>query len=146
MKKLLLSSLLVGGLSVAAVTPAFAQTPTSPATTQSSYGQQYQGTANRTFVNDIDRNHDLNPFNNNGNRVDLNPFDRDNNRVGTYGTYDRNRMNVYSTNRATTNGVRTNNYRAAATNNDRDFDWGWLGLLGLLGLAGMRSRNREDVR
>jgi|GEM_PF-2413713 hypothetical protein len=41
------------------------------------------------------------------------------------------------------NNVRTNNYRATAANNDRGFDWGWLGLLGLFGLAGMRSRSRE---
>jgi hypothetical protein len=26
---------------------------------------------------------------------------------------------------------------------DRDFDWGWLGLIGLLGLAGLAGRNRE---
>lgn len=35
------------------------------------------------------------------------------------------------------------NYRANATNNDNDFDWGWLGLLGLIGLAGMRGRNHD---
>ncbi|WP_027085225.1 WGxxGxxG family protein [Cohnella panacarvi] len=159
MKKLLLSSLLVSSLSVAAVTPAFAQTPTSPATSQT-YGQTNNnmlnpGTMNRTFVNDVDRMRgDLNPFNNNGNRVDLNPFDRNNtngmvtnDRAGTYGTYDRNRMNAYNTNRVTTNGVRTNSYRAAATTtNNRGFSWGWLGLLGLFGLAGMRSRSRDDVR
>ncbi|QKS46460.1 WGxxGxxG-CTERM domain-containing protein [Paenibacillus cellulosilyticus] len=42
----------------------------------------------------------------------------------------------------TGNNVRTNNYRATATDN-RGFDWGWLGLLGLFGLAGMRSRSRD---
>ncbi|MCA0755462.1 WGxxGxxG-CTERM domain-containing protein [Paenibacillus sp. N4] len=42
--------------------------------------------------------------------------------------------------------VRTNNYRPYATNDDRDFDWGWLGLLGLLGLAGMRNRERDRDR
>lgn len=41
------------------------------------------------------------------------------------------------------NNVRANNYRATATNDDRGFDWGWLGLIGLFGLAGMRSRSRD---
>ncbi|WP_157373549.1 WGxxGxxG family protein [Thermobacillus composti] len=36
--------------------------------------------------------------------------------------------------------------RAAATDNNNDFDWGWLGLLGLIGLAGLRGRNRETGR
>lgn len=38
------------------------------------------------------------------------------------------------------------NYRANATVDDNDFDWGWLGLLGLIGLAGMRSRERDRGR
>jgi hypothetical protein len=29
--------------------------------------------------------------------------------------------------------------------NDRDFDWGWLGLIGLLGLAGLTGRTRDVV-
>jgi opacity protein-like surface antigen len=33
--------------------------------------------------------------------------------------------------------------RAAATDADNDFDWGWLGLLGLIGLAGLRGRMRQ---
>lgn len=28
---------------------------------------------------------------------------------------------------------------------DRDFDWGWLGLIGLLGLAGLTGRTRDVV-
>lgn len=36
-----------------------------------------------------------------------------------------------------------NTVRAAATDADNDFDWGWLGLLGLIGLAGMRGRMRQ---
>jgi hypothetical protein len=28
---------------------------------------------------------------------------------------------------------------------DRDFDWGWLGLIGLLGLGGLAGRNREGM-
>ena len=33
--------------------------------------------------------------------------------------------------------------RAAATDANNDFDWGWLGLLGLIGLAGLRGRMRQ---
>lgn len=29
---------------------------------------------------------------------------------------------------------------------DRDFDWGWLGLLGLIGLAGLAKKREEPVR
>jgi hypothetical protein len=29
---------------------------------------------------------------------------------------------------------------------DRDFDWGWLGLLGLIGLAGLMRRDRTQER
>jgi MYXO-CTERM domain-containing protein len=43
----------------------------------------------------------------------------------------------------TNNGMNTNNYRATATTNSNNYDWGWLGLLGLIGLAGLRGRNRE---
>ena len=28
---------------------------------------------------------------------------------------------------------------------DRDFDWGWLGLIGLLGLAGLSGRTRDVI-
>ena len=35
----------------------------------------------------------------------------------------------------------TDRYRA----DDRDFDWGWLGLIGLLGLAGLSGRNRDVI-
>ena len=28
---------------------------------------------------------------------------------------------------------------------DRDFDWGWLGLIGLLGLAGLTGRTRDVI-
>ncbi|GEM_PF-5532604 len=52
-----------------------------------------------------------------------------------------------NTNRATTmnnNGrYRTNAATTTNATNDRDFNWGWLGLLGLIGLAGMRSRDRD---
>ncbi len=30
-------------------------------------------------------------------------------------------------------------------NNDRGFDWGWLGLIGLAGLAGLRRRDQPVV-
>ncbi|MDF2652928.1 MAG: hypothetical protein K0Q73_8733 [Paenibacillus sp.] len=36
-----------------------------------------------------------------------------------------------------------NNYRTNAAADDRDFDWGWLGLIGLAGLAGLRRKNPE---
>ncbi|WP_224723551.1 WGxxGxxG family protein [Paenibacillus vietnamensis] len=89
------------------------------------------------------------------------------NRTGTYGTNNNGTVGneirqdvnrgITNTNRAlgtdinTIDGmdngrVRTNNYRPYATNDDRDFDWGWLGLLGLLGLAGMRNRERDRDR
>ena len=29
---------------------------------------------------------------------------------------------------------------------DRDMDWGWLGLLGLAGLFGLKGREHHDVR
>lgn len=29
---------------------------------------------------------------------------------------------------------------------DRDFDWGWLGLLGLIGLAGLAKKREEPAR
>jgi MYXO-CTERM domain-containing protein len=32
---------------------------------------------------------------------------------------------------------------ATTTNDDRDFDWGWLGLIGLVGLAGLTGRRRD---
>lgn len=35
--------------------------------------------------------------------------------------------------------------RTGYTENDRDFDWGWLGLLGLLGLAGLTRKSEERV-
>lgn len=36
------------------------------------------------------------------------------------------------------------NYQAnAATTENNDMDWNWLGLLGLAGLLGLRGRNRE---
>ena len=28
---------------------------------------------------------------------------------------------------------------------ERDFDWGWLGLIGLLGLAGLTGRTRDTI-
>jgi MYXO-CTERM domain-containing protein len=32
-----------------------------------------------------------------------------------------------------------------ATENDNDFDWGWLGLLGLAGLAGLAGKKRHET-
>jgi hypothetical protein len=32
------------------------------------------------------------------------------------------------------------------TGQDRDFDWGWLGLLGLIGLAGFAGKRSADHR
>jgi MYXO-CTERM domain-containing protein len=49
-----------------------------------------------------------------------------------------NQPTTAGTNTMTTDGVRTN-----ATTNNRNIDWGWLGLLGLLGLAGLRGRDRN---
>jgi hypothetical protein len=54
------------------------------------------------------------------------------------GLMDRTERAVRGTGRAMTNTV-----RAAATDADNDFDWGWLGLLGLIGLAGLRGRMRQ---
>jgi len=34
---------------------------------------------------------------------------------------------------------------AASRNDDRGFDWGWLGLIGLAGLAGLNRRDRTHV-
>jgi hypothetical protein len=89
------------------------------------------------------------------------------NRVDPYGSYYNStinnssvtpsaspRMNSYGIRSTTPNTVNygtrsydtanTNLYRArAATTNDNDIDWGWLGLLGLIGLAGLRGKNRE---
>lgn len=36
-----------------------------------------------------------------------------------------------------------NTYRANAVNNNRNFNWGWLGLIGLAGLIGLRNRESE---
>ncbi len=40
----------------------------------------------------------------------------------------------------------TNTGNAANTNDDRGFDWGWLGLLGLLGLAGLAAPKNQVTR
>lgn len=32
----------------------------------------------------------------------------------------------------------------ADTGEDRDFDWGWLGLIGLAGLAGLKGRKHDE--
>lgn len=52
---------------------------------------------------------------------------------------------AYTTGNNTSTDMRNlnNNYGTAATANDDDMDWGWLGLLGLVGLAGLRKRSRE---
>lgn len=160
MKKLLLSSLLVGSLSVAAVTPVLANTSstTGMQTNNVMNGNGYgtygttgngtfgTGTGNGTFgTNGTYGTYGTNGTGTYGSGYGTNAFDG--NRAGTYGTYDRTRMNAFSGTRATTNNLRTNNYRAAATTtNNRGFSWGWLGLIGLFGLAGMRSRSRDDIR
>jgi MYXO-CTERM domain-containing protein len=49
---------------------------------------------------------------------------------------------------AQTNGSGTStqpNADVAATDTNRDFDWGWLGLLGLIGLAGLAGRRKEPA-
>ena len=38
----------------------------------------------------------------------------------------------------------TSSAPAANRDNDRGFDWGWLGLLGLIGLAGLMRRDRTN--
>ena len=44
----------------------------------------------------------------------------------------------------TTEGSGSSMNRAGA--DDRDFDWGWLGLLGLIGLTGLMRRDRARER
>lgn len=58
--------------------------------------------------------------------------------MDTDGYNGTNRANNLNNGRYRTNAATTN-----ANANDRDFNWGWLGLLGLIGLAGMRSRDRD---
>ncbi|MBD1862793.1 MULTISPECIES: WGxxGxxG family protein [Trichocoleus] len=48
---------------------------------------------------------------------------------------------------STTSGTDTTstyNNTDTATEGDRDFDWGWLGLLGLAGLAGLAKKSHEE--
>ena len=44
----------------------------------------------------------------------------------------------------TVDNTDTSNRAVDNTNQDNDFDWGWLGLLGLAGLAGLAGRKRND--
>lgn len=52
---------------------------------------------------------------------------------------------------STTTGTTTapatnaNTVGTAPRNDDRGFDWGWLGLIGLAGLAGLNRRDRTPV-
>ncbi len=52
---------------------------------------------------------------------------------------------------STTTGTTTapatnaNTVGTAPRNDDRGFDWGWLGLIGLAGLAGLNRRDRPRV-
>lgn len=54
-----------------------------------------------------------------------------------------NRTNNVTNDRMNNYGLDGNNYRATAVDNNRDFNWSWLGLLGLAGLFGLRNRERE---
>ena len=48
----------------------------------------------------------------------------------------------------TTSGTytqRNGDVQSADTNNDDDFDWGWLGLLGLAGLAGLAGKKHRET-
>lgn len=48
----------------------------------------------------------------------------------------------------TTSGTYTQGNRdvqSADTNNDDDFNWGWLGLLGLAGLAGLAGKKHRET-
>lgn len=50
--------------------------------------------------------------------------------------------NSGTNNTTTTTTPRSDVYSA---DNDRDFDWGWLGLLGLSGLLGLIPKKREET-
>jgi MYXO-CTERM domain-containing protein len=43
-----------------------------------------------------------------------------------------------------TSGRQTASPNRANTDNDRDRDWGWVGLLGLAGLLGLRRRDHTE--
>ncbi|MFC4810857.1 WGxxGxxG family protein [Paenibacillus sp. GCM10023250] len=60
-------------------------------------------------------------------------------------SYDNADNRILQTNMYNGNRVTGGDYRAAAVDNDNDFDWGWLGLLGLIGLAGLRGRNHDQT-
>ncbi|MEG3839535.1 WGxxGxxG family protein [Microcoleus sp. herbarium14] len=47
--------------------------------------------------------------------------------------------------RDTTTTTTTPRSGAYNAENDRDFDWGWLGLLGLSGLLGLMPKKREET-
>ena len=53
------------------------------------------------------------------------------------------KTNNISNDRINNYGMNRNNYRTNALNDNRDFNWSWLGLLGLAGLFGLRNRERE---
>lgn len=146
MRKLLLSTLLIGCLSLVLIIPAFAYgtTPSTTYTGTTRTGDMgtYSGPAG-TYTGPADT------YNGTGTGYDgYNTLNRPatDGRYGTYGTgtygaYDSTRMNMYNNNVTTRKG-----YRTTATTTTRGFSWGWLGLLGLFGLAGMRSRSREDIK
>ncbi len=46
---------------------------------------------------------------------------------------------------ATSSPALAGNTADTTRNNDRGFDWGWLGLIGLAGLAGLRRRDQPVV-
>ena len=46
--------------------------------------------------------------------------------------------------RDTTTTTTTPRSAVYSAENDRDFDWGWLGLLGLSGLLGLMPRKRQE--
>jgi hypothetical protein len=43
-----------------------------------------------------------------------------------------------------TDTVQTDPVQTTQTEQDRDFDWGWLGLLGLIGLAGFAAKRQGE--
>ncbi len=129
MKKMLVSFSLIVSLMMVAAVPAFADYMGRAATndsTMNNYDYRTNNTDNLGHEIGKDVRHGMNKAG----------------RAINNGVVDVERATGMDT-RMNANNYRTNNYRTNATTNDRDFNWGWLGLLGLIGLAGMRSRERD---